>query len=209
MSSGTVGAAIEAALFGAKSIALSFAFNTRSIPIDSVKQASKLSVFLIEKLYKDWPKDNSVELYSVNIPLTKSLNDRTKIYHAPILENKWGSAYSHDFKSQSENIEADIFDSSTSKKIQFKWAPNYGEVHKSVAESQPGNDGWVLQEGCISVTPLKAVFRDIPIAGEITLDLPSDPTTPVNETLDDGMPTKFMIAGGFEYLPEEEIAMDG
>ena len=29
----------------------------------------------------------------------------------------------------------------------FKWAPKFTGVYKSVEESEPGNDGWAVQEG--------------------------------------------------------------
>ena len=29
----------------------------------------------------------------------------------------------------------------------FKWAPKFADVHKSVDESEPGNDGWAIRQG--------------------------------------------------------------
>jgi hypothetical protein len=28
----------------------------------------------------------------------------------------------------------------------FKWAPNLGDVYRSVEENAPGNDGWAVKE---------------------------------------------------------------
>jgi tubulin---tyrosine ligase len=29
----------------------------------------------------------------------------------------------------------------------FKWAPRFGDVHRSVEDSEPGNDGWAIRQG--------------------------------------------------------------
>lgn len=170
-SSGTVGAAMEASLAGKLSIGLSYAFETRELKPDELREASLIAVKLIQHLYDNWAQ--GVDLYAINVPLHKELKlGKTEIHYAPILENKWGSI----FKSQQgegEDANADIVDVSIEKKIQFKWAPDFNAVHEAVlasAEKGEWNDSVALLSNCVSVTPLKAIFRDVAITGQIQLE---------------------------------------
>jgi len=43
----------------------------------------------------------------------------------------------------------------------FNWAPKFKDVYESVERAGPGNDGWTVKEGMISVTPLKANFMHV------------------------------------------------
>jgi len=143
---------MEAALTGVKSIGISYAFETRELNVEVTKEAAKISVELIKHLYNNWSKD--VELYSINVPLIKSLKlGETKIEYAPILANQWGSIFSRDSGHQPANeSQADIVDTTASNKIQFKWSPNFHTVHEGVLESEAKgehNDGVVLLKGGI------------------------------------------------------------
>ena len=40
----------------------------------------------------------------------------------------------------------------------FRWSPRFRDVYESVERAPPGNDGWVVKEGFVSVTPLRANF---------------------------------------------------
>jgi broad specificity polyphosphatase/5'/3'-nucleotidase SurE len=52
----------------------------------------------------------------------------------------------------------------------FKWTPKFKDVYDSVEKAGPGNDGWVVKEGMISVTPLQANFMHVPgYEGEVKL----------------------------------------
>ncbi|KAI4117553.1 MAG: hypothetical protein LQ338_007533, partial [Usnochroma carphineum] len=54
----------------------------------------------------------------------------------------------------------------------FKWTPNFSDVYQSVETSEPGNDGWAVKEGLVSVTPLKANFMHVQgLQGELKLSL--------------------------------------
>lgn len=96
LSSGTLGAALEAAVCRAKSIALSYAhFKDRQDPKDpaAVDAATAHSVRVIEALYKNWPTDGSVDLYTVNVPLLPGLlknGSGMKVLFTPMLQNYWG-----------------------------------------------------------------------------------------------------------------------
>ena len=54
----------------------------------------------------------------------------------------------------------------------FKWAPRFKDVYLSVEESEAGNDGWAVAQGCTSVTPLRANFMHVAgrSGGEIKLE---------------------------------------
>lgn len=172
-SSGTVGAAMEASLVGKKAISLSFGFESRELNAEITKEASKIGVELIRYLYNHW--DETVDLYSVNIPLVKNLKyGETKINFVPVLQNRWFTLFEkHESKITTKDYnEADIIDVSSVNEIKFKWKPDFHVVHQSVLASKEAgevNDGVVLLNGEISITPLKAAFQSLPISGEIKL----------------------------------------
>lgn len=164
LTSGTVGAAMEAVTHGIKSIALSFAFNDLDHDYRILKEAAKISVKLIKKLYKQLQKLKEVDLYSINVPLIESLKlGETKILYAPILENYWDSIYS---KSEELNEYG---------QEQFMWNPDFKKVYKHGLTDQSHTDSRVLLEEGVSVTPLKAAFHITePHSGEIFLDEEED-----------------------------------
>lgn len=268
MSSGTIGASMEAALCGVKSIGLSYAYETRKHEFRVIDEASKLSVKLIEYLYNNWGETEShnsaaatalssdikhksveeqgqakkdVQLYSVNVPLVDTLSaDNTRIMYTHILQNQWGPVfepweqYEHRIEKKRHDIEAgkatsldeevhigvpvpklphessnppatietkkevdadnkasssngsnDSKNSYNSKNLegsnadtngtvkrdkkltQFRWKPDYQAVRESVKQSPAGNDGWAVDQGFVSVTPLKACFHCVEIKGDI------------------------------------------
>ncbi|KAI5961364.1 PBY1 [Candida pseudojiufengensis] len=160
LASGTVGAAMEAVTHGTKAIGLSYAFISLDHDFKILKEAAKISVKLIKKLYKNLQNNQDVDLYSVNVPLVDSLKlGKTKIEYAPILQNKWGSIYE---PTQEPNEKG---------QLEFKWAPDFKRVWKDGLKDQEHTDSRVLLSEGISVTPLKACFRTLDdIVGEIKLD---------------------------------------
>ncbi|KAF2029200.1 tubulin-tyrosine ligase family protein [Setomelanomma holmii] len=88
LSSGTIGGAMEAAVCGVKSIALSYAFFDRNHDATIISDASELSAKLIQYLYDNW--DSNTHLYTVNVPLVEKVGDR-KILWTNMLQNKWRS----------------------------------------------------------------------------------------------------------------------
>ena len=79
---------MEAVTHGIKSIALSYAFNNLDHDYYILKEAAKISVKLIKKLYQQIKNSSEIDLFSINIPLVDSLNlQSTKIFYAPILKN--------------------------------------------------------------------------------------------------------------------------
>jgi tubulin---tyrosine ligase len=88
LSSGTLGGALEAAVCGFKSIALSFAFFDRNHDPEVIAAASRHSVKVIQKLYDNWGTD--VHLYSINVPLLKDIENRKTLW-TYMLQNRWKS----------------------------------------------------------------------------------------------------------------------
>ncbi|KAF4978782.1 hypothetical protein FZEAL_4896 [Fusarium zealandicum] len=179
LSSGTLGAALEAAVCQKKSIALSFAFFSRNHDPVIIEAACRHSVKVVEALYKQWPTDGSADLYSVNVPLVEGL-EQNKTMWTNVLQNYWreggcfqeieGEAGDENEEEERirEGLEGEVDDGGRSATRKghahkhFKWAPRFTDVYKSVEESQPGNDGWTVKEGHTSVTPLKANFMHGP-----------------------------------------------
>lgn len=208
MSSGTIGAAMEGALCGVKSIGLSYAYNDRVHVPKQIESASEISVKLIKHLYENW--DSEAQLYSINVPL-KDDHSATKIFYTHILENTWGANFEpwedYELRQKGKNeIESDLEDELVAvatvgeqqghqphnegekpknllptyelnsqglkrdkRLTQFKWSPDFSAVRNSVKGSEEGNDGLVVDQGNISVTPLRACFKDIPIKKEIKI----------------------------------------
>ncbi|RCK59399.1 putative tubulin--tyrosine ligase PBY1 [Candida viswanathii] len=160
LASGTVGAAMEAVTHGIKAIALSYAFNNLDHDYYILKEAAKISVKLIAKLYKELQRSEEVDLFSVNIPLVDSLDIKTtKISYAPILQNYWKSIYSP------------LGEPNEKGQLQFSWTPDFKKVYKDGMNDLEHTDSRVLLEEGISVTPLKAAFKVLePLQGEIKLD---------------------------------------
>lgn len=165
LSSGTLGAALEAAACRHKAIALSFAFFSRNHDPVIIDAACRHSVKVIEFLYKQWPTDGSADLYSVNVPLVEGVETHQTVW-TDILQNYWtkggcfeavdGSADDEDLEEERirEGPGGEVEDKDKSAAApkghthkHFKWAPRFKDVYKSVEDSGPGSDGWAVKEG--------------------------------------------------------------
>lgn len=158
LTSGTVGAAMEAVTHGVKAVALSYAFNSLEHNHDILKEAAKILVKLIAKLYRQLQVQPQVDLFSVNIPLVDSLKlGKTLVHYAPILQNLWNSIYS-----------PDVDDSGRKR---FLWSPDFKKVYKDGLLDTSHTDSRVLLNEGVSVTPLRAAFNvTLPLEGEISLE---------------------------------------
>ena len=163
ISSGTVGGAMEAAVCQKKAVALSYAFYSRDHDSGLIAQASRHSVKVIEYLYHNWTYD--VDLYSINVPLVEGV-EHHKVMYTNVLQNYWSSGSSfQEVDATEDNIEpgqremeirSQQSPSSNNEAAQqpsrhrhrnFKWAPNFTDVPKSIEKNPPGNDGWALTQG--------------------------------------------------------------
>lgn len=168
LSSGTLGGALEAAVCKVKAMAVSFAFFSRNHDPVIIEAACRQSIKVIEGLYKQWPADDSVDLYSVNVPLVEGVDTR-KTYLTKMLQNYWqaGGCFEEiDDPTSAAAVdpaeeEAKIREGEEGKKTDeegargsvghkhkhFKWAPRFTDVYTSVERAGPGSDGWVVKEG--------------------------------------------------------------
>lgn len=184
LSSGTLGAALEGAGMGKKSIGISYAFDSREHDPQIIAAASRVSTKLIEKLVKEWPED--VDLYSINVPLRSGLENQL-ITYTNMIQNTWkGSTFAvlkgdegdadpkvEELKIRDGATEENATKNSSSSKrrdhVTFRWAPNFAEV-KEATQKAGGGDGWHVMQGHITVTPLKANYWHLPhYQGEIKL----------------------------------------
>ncbi|KAK0640950.1 survival protein sure-like phosphatase/nucleotidase [Cercophora newfieldiana] len=179
LSSGTLGGALEAAVCRKRAIALSYAFFSRNHDSEIIAAAGRRGVKVIEALWKAWPEDGSVDLYSVNVPLLEGLEGQ-KVLYTGMLQNYWGAGSC--FTEVDGSVDGENEDEERIREEEgrveereglngegakgpkphthkhFKWSPRFTDVYKSVEEAPPGNDGWAVKEGFTSVTPLKANF---------------------------------------------------
>lgn len=168
LSSGTIGGAMEGAVCGKPSIALSYAFSSRNHDPVVIAEASKHSVKLIEYLCANWA--DGVDLYSINVPLEPGVS-QNKVLYTDMLINKWASGscfqvadpatggepeleeqrlrIQSELEGQKPDASAANGDKPGHTRFQhkhFRWAPNFQDVYRSVEESEPGNDGWAVKE---------------------------------------------------------------
>lgn len=163
LSSGTIGGAMESAMNGTRSIALSYAFDSRIHDPEIISAASQLSTQLIEKLAKEWPED--VHLYSINVPLRKGV-ENSKILYTEMLQNRWVSGSSfQELPEEADDVDPNaeeqaIRDGDNSvngnankplRKVhrKFKWSPNFADVYGFVADAKRG-DGWEVSQGNVT-----------------------------------------------------------
>ncbi|KAK4989114.1 hypothetical protein LTR50_003449 [Elasticomyces elasticus] len=183
LSSGTLGAALEAAVCDCKAIALSFAFTDRSNYPEVVAASCRQSVKVIEYLVNKGTWGGGL-LYSLNVPVVKDVESK-KVEWTRVLQNSWSGGGC--FEAMSSTIESPEMeerqlrrqesaqDESASsgsraeasgnaenwKPRHFKWAPKFSEVYDSVERAGPGSDGWAVKEGWTSVTALNANFMHV------------------------------------------------
>jgi len=167
LSSGTLGGALEAAVCRKRAIALSYAFFSRNHDSEIIAAAGRRGVKVIEALWKAWPEDGSVDLYSVNVPLLEGL-EKEKVLYTGVLQNYWGagSCFTEvDGSVDGENEDEERIREGEGRAEEkegeggedkgpkphthkhFKWSPRFTDVYKSVEEAPPGNDGWAVKEG--------------------------------------------------------------
>lgn len=197
LSSGTLGAALEASVCGYKAIALSFAFTDRLNDPVIVAESCTHSVKVCEYLYNkvSWEQ---AQLYSVNVPVKKGCSE-APVRWTRMLQNEWSKgACFQEFNSSGEGVEdpaeeeeklrAQEGNANGSleakeskvpekkwKQRHFKWAPRFTDVYQSVEKNGPGSDGlphdgWAVKEGETSITALRANFMHVEgFEGEVKL----------------------------------------
>ena len=197
LSSGTLGAALEAAVCGYRSIALSFAFYDRTNLPEVVAESCRQAVRVCEYLAANANFEQG-RLYSVNVPVKAGVSER-KVVWTKMLQNQWkkGACFEEiesasmvdgpdaeearirRRESDAGTIGEQNGDSgdgtqtprnSEWKQRHFKWAPRFTDVYESVEKAGPGSDGWTVKQGETSVTALRANFMHVEgMEGEVKL----------------------------------------
>ncbi|KAI7254091.1 NAD(P)-binding protein [Hortaea werneckii] len=177
LSSGTLGAALEASVCGYRAIALSFAFfDRRNLPdvvAESCQQALRVC---------SWLADNAAwgdgRLYTVNVPLLKGCTEAKTVW-TRMLQNEWkqgacfqelpaasavddASTEEAKLRKQETRNESGTSnpaaESSKWPRRHFKWAPRFADVYEAVQSAGPGSDGWAVKEGQTSISAIRANF---------------------------------------------------
>jgi tubulin---tyrosine ligase len=189
LSSGTLGAALEAAVCGYRAIAISFAFFDRKNLPDVVDEACKHGARVCEWLAKNGHWDDG-KLYSVNVPLKKGVKDQ-KVVWTKLLQNTWKKGACFQELPPASSVDDPVSEEAKLRRQEsgdgngtgtstpstnqwrhrhFKWAPRFTDVYDAVERAGPGSDGWAVKEGQTSVSALTANFMHAePCEGEVKL----------------------------------------
>ncbi|KAI9496599.1 survival protein sure-like phosphatase/nucleotidase [Zychaea mexicana] len=169
LSSGTIGAALEAVMCKQKSIALSFAIFERNFGKKEIQGSIEMAVDIIRQLYKvnQWPEDG---LFNVNIPLSAEkrpvyLTTFNKMHYGnlfkPLPADKIRSADPSKPASTEEPAEQAVrktAEGQESGRLVFHFAPDFtGIVFPTNAPE--GTDAWAMNLRYCSVTPMVASYE--------------------------------------------------
>ncbi|KAJ3417269.1 hypothetical protein HDV05_005725 [Chytridiales sp. JEL 0842] len=168
LSSGTVGAALDAALVGRKAIALSFAFYNRDTLTDpsAISNACDSAIEIIESLWTQWPSPSTgstsqvPDLYNVNIPLVPP--PKRKVYWTTFQAGGYESLYKQLNKpkpsSPNSNDPTQANGDATQPVLPvYTFSPRFNRWEDAVE----GSDQWAVKNQCISITPMKAMFQSL------------------------------------------------
>jgi 5'/3'-nucleotidase SurE len=184
LSSGTLGAALEATLCGYRSIALSFAYfrqesdwNDPEAVLEACGQGVRVCEYLAKQGISEEGKGGGFwkkgVLYSVNVPVKVGVRDKRVVW-TRMLGNAWTQGGCFEETTVADDAAADAEHAGGDASRRFRWAPKFQDVYDSVQRAGPGSDGWAVKEGETSVTALRANFMhaaedDGAFSGEITL----------------------------------------
>lgn len=135
-----------------------------------------LSAKIVSKLMEQWDTSDEgkdVDVYSINVPLVEGVGQKD-VRWTWMLGNTWrgGRGLYAQIEGGDENglmkkiatgidTKKDKEETDTAPPPTFKWSPSFGNIWKTVEESEDGNDGKAIMEGVTSVTPLKANFMQL------------------------------------------------
>lgn len=168
-----------------RAIALSYGTMLRSTPPTYFKPAHELACRIISHLWHNWGSDDGglrrgeVDLYNVNIPMIEELlsEDGLQICWTSIWRNSYGRLFESLSNHQSRTVKAPGPDATQEaaltpvevprskenecQNLLFLWAPEMDGIISPPIETLPvGSDGWALERGWASVTPMRATFGE-------------------------------------------------
>lgn len=190
LSSGTIGAALSSSLSTIRSIAVSYGTFHHPTPVAYFEPAHALGCRIVHHLWSNWGEDKSglrngeVDLYNVNIPLVEGLLSKRglEVCWTTMWRNSYGRLFKQmhgpdspeakeTFRSAGPDPPLDSGnmrqDPSTvlprSVELVFKFAPDMtGLIHPTLSTLPQGSDAWAIDNGLVSVTPLRAGFSEPP-----------------------------------------------
>lgn len=169
LSSGTIGAALSAALSDVRSIALSYGIFLKHTPRELHAPAHALSTRIVRHLYDAWgtPALPRAELYSVNVPMIEALTESDTKPLKVCWTRMWRSRYGRLFASHqpvssaAEQETVGATPEGAPEPLLFKFAPDFqGLVNPKLGDLPVGTDAWAVHSGHVSVTPLFASFAE-------------------------------------------------
>lgn len=172
LSSGTIGAALEGAGSGVRSVAVSYAFEGAAARNEEyIAAASDLVTRLCEYLYNNW--DEGVDLYTVNVPLCEELLRgvpilRTRIHqaqHSCLFQRSKEVPLSEE-EVRSYESEGKSTRTATESSGSFEFRPRFEDLSRTI-DSEEGRltDTWAIRQREVSVTPLRANFQHVESSG--------------------------------------------
>jgi tubulin---tyrosine ligase len=156
LASGTLGAAMEGAINGKRSIALSYAFFSEEEDRTAIAEATKMSVRLITKLYKSWAED--VQVYNINMPVERRVS-KAKIVFTSIMPT---ATRQSSFQAVETGVEEIATTSNVDEHMirmseelgqvmqrqptpkpapRYKWAPCFDSINEDIGRADSGTDG--------------------------------------------------------------------
>ncbi|KAF8591830.1 sure-like protein [Ramaria rubella] len=195
LSSGTIGAAMSAALSRKRAIALSYGTFIHPTPKSFHDPAHRLSGAIITQLWNKWGADphglrgdGEIDLYNVNVPMIDKLlsSDGIGVVWSTMWRNSYKRLFAQELKSSSDastsnqDIPAAGPDApeidpgaqtlsappSASSPLIFKFSPDMQDlVRPNIATLPSGTDAWAVHNDLASVTPLRASFAEPPAEG--------------------------------------------
>ncbi|KAG9314387.1 sure-like protein [Chiua virens] len=176
LSSGTIGAAISAAVSRTRAIALSYGNVLHPTPPQLSEPAHTLSIRIVKYLWANWGKDpdgihgGEVDFYNVNLPMIHKLADPEglQVYWTNVWRSSYGRLFKHISVDHGTQGEAPL-DSPDALgggigHLAFEWAPDIQHLVDPDLSTVPvGTDGWAFALGHASITPMRSGFAEINI----------------------------------------------
>ncbi|EGG05945.1 uncharacterized protein MELLADRAFT_72029 [Melampsora larici-populina 98AG31] len=179
LSSGTIGASLDAALSNHKTIALSYGIFQRPVSDEILEAANQIAVKIIKQLWvsgfvqPDQEADH-VHLYSVNIPLVPAILTDPQVIWTTEAHTRYGRLFLPSSTAKPA-APAEIDEASASSTeltsseapttvssehpAKFIFKPDISALVDPNATHHPvGSDAWALNKGLCTVTPLRAAF---------------------------------------------------
>ncbi|KAH9825129.1 survival protein sure-like phosphatase/nucleotidase [Melampsora americana] len=179
LSSGTIGASLDAALSNHKTIALSYGIFERPVSNEIIEAAHQIAVKIIKQLWisgfvqPDQETDH-VHLYSVNIPLVPAILTDPQVTWTTEAHTRYGRLFLPSSTAQpTKPVEIDEASASSvtpsspetpttvssDHPTDFVFKPDISALVDPNATHHPiRSDAWALNKGLCTVTPLRAAF---------------------------------------------------